>query len=339
MLSDGELSALEVAFDLGGMRETPIHLADGLMNPNWRLSTGRGQFALKRVIDVPVEIARRNLHVIGLLAREGIPVCAPVPSTSGDLVVEVGEHGYSLFPWVAGNHVRGTALTLTQAEELGALLGRIHRSLNMLPGEAGLPGLPPKVRASVEAPETALAEADRFACIIRAKNTADAFDERVLEFVEQRKVLVNKYAGTRPPDDAPQGPLGWTHGDYHHLNMIWRDGQVAAVLDWDRIRVQPLAAEVTRSAMLLFALDVGPLDLRRVTAFVSGYRRESPVTVAELADAVERLWWTRMCDFWQLVFHYDRCNHTTDHLFFSATALLHWWSDHRQEVQAAFAVA
>lgn len=44
-----------------------------------------------------------------------------------------------------------------------------------------------------------------------------------------------------------------------------------------------------------------------------------------------------MCDYWQLEFHYDRGDHSCDHLFLSASRFLDWWIEHLDEVQNAFA--
>ncbi|MFE3198508.1 phosphotransferase [Embleya sp. NPDC059237] len=335
-LLDGDRQVLIHAFDLGAIHRT-AHLAEGLMNRNWLIDTDAGRFVLKQVLDVPFATARRNLAVLARLDADGIPACPAVPSAEEELVVGIGDRGYSLFPWVEGTHRHGTTLDAERATELGALLGRIHRALNEANVAAALPAKPDSVGAAAESPWDAVAEADRLLGVVAALPEPSAFDRRVVELLEQRKVLIEKYAVSRPGDDLPLGPFGWVHGDFQHLNVLWGDEGVVAVLDWDRIRVKPFGEEVARSATLLFGRESGELDLERVAAFVAGYRSVVPIGVAELADAVERLWWKRMCDFWQLVFHYDRANHTTDHLFFSATDFLHWWTAHRDEVQAAFA--
>ena len=76
----------------------------------------------------------------------------------------------------------------------------------------------------------------------------------------QRKLLLEKYGHLRPQSDVPTGPFGWTHGDFQHLNVIWSGEDVAAVIDWDRIRVRMWGEEVARSATLLFGHDDGWLD-------------------------------------------------------------------------------
>ncbi|MFD8559678.1 phosphotransferase [Streptosporangium canum] len=335
-----DLPLLVEAFRLGEV-QAPRYLADGLMNRNWRIDAERGTFALKLIMDVALPTARRNLRILAALAADdgGVPVCSPVESISGDVAVEIDGRGYCLLPWAQGAHLRGTELSLNQAADLGALLGRIHRRLNRLGPETGVLEMPAAVRATVTEPVAAMTKADRYLNIITALDAPQPFDLAAAELLEQRKILIEKYGSRRPAGEVPKGPFGWTHGDVQHRNVLWMDGQVTAVLDWDRIRVWPFGEEVARTAAVQFGTECGQLDLERVAAFVSGYCTVIELTQQDLADAVERLWWTRMSEFWTLDFHYDRGDHGPDELFFSGEQLLSWWSSQRAEVQAAFAAA
>lgn len=133
----------------------------------------------------------------------------------------------------------------------------------------------------------------------------------------------------------------------HHLNILWsttRPDEVAGVLDWDRLRLQPLAWELARAGNLLFGKENGEghwvMDLRRIAAFSAAYRAIRPLTAEQVGDAVHRLWWSRLCDdFWHLERHYTQQDESSDHLFLSACGLLSWWSDHRDEVSYAFTMA
>jgi hypothetical protein len=77
--------------------------------------------------------------------------------------------------------------------------------------------------------------------------------------------------------------------------------------------------------------------LDRVAAFVTGYRSVRLLSEADLADAVDRLWWKRMPDYWIFELHYDRGDHGPDPLMVPSEELLAWWTDHRDQVQQAFA--
>jgi len=72
---------------------------------------------------------------------------------------------------------------------------------------------------------------------------------------------------------------------------------------------------------------------------VAGYLNGVAMSEDALLDAVDRLWWKRMCDYWHLEFHYDHGDHECDHLFLSASRFLVWWTERREEVRAAFVPA
>jgi hypothetical protein len=60
------------AFRLGAVTRVQTVLA-GLMNRNWRVSTDRGVWAVKEILDVTVEQARRQHRAAAALADRGLP--------------------------------------------------------------------------------------------------------------------------------------------------------------------------------------------------------------------------------------------------------------------------
>ncbi|MDG4856702.1 phosphotransferase [Streptomyces sp. T-3] len=329
------LAALASAFGFGEVLERR-YLADGLMNANWRLETAAGAFALKRVTDVPLDRLGRNLGVLAALADDGIPVSAPVATTAGPPVAEVGDGIWCLFPWVAGSHVRGIDLSSPQVNSLGAHLGRLHRSLGRVCDRGLLPGVPDAVTADVTTPARAVEKSRRLSAAVTAQTPHSAFDTSAAAALDHRRALITKHADQRPQHAAPEGAHGWTHGDFQYRNLLWEGEELAAVLDWDRVGVRPYAEEVVRTAQVQFGVD-GVFDLDRVAAFVDGYRSVMPLEPSALVDGARRLWWKRMTDFWQLEFHYDRSDFSCDDLFTADEALLCWWTDRLDQVEDAFA--
>ncbi|MFF7081249.1 phosphotransferase [Streptomyces lavendulae] len=325
------LPSLSDAFGLGAVSDRRF-LAHGLMNRNWRLATAAGVFALKEITDVPLPKVRRNLAVLVDLAREGIPVPAPLSAANGDLVAEVGGHGYCVLPWVDGEHLQGTDLPLDQVRDLGALLGRLHEGLRRH-GPGPVPEQAPvaKVRDVTEADRAAAGLLSR----LPSAPVTD-FDKAAAEALYDRRRLLARYADARPDGEVAAGPYGWTHGDFQYRNLLRRDGRVVAVLDWDRLGVRPYGEEVARTAQVQFGVG-GAFDLDRVAAFCSGYRSVVDLSEGDLADAVKRLWWKRLTDFWQLEFYLDRQDPTFGEMFLTDEALLNWWTDRADQVQAAYA--
>lgn len=330
---DGHLvSGIAQAFGLGNVGSVS-YLATGLMNRNWKITTQAGEFALKQIIDVPVPTARRNLRVLDALYKAGVPACAPMLTPGGDPVVEIDERGYCVLRWLDGSHPEGPDLTLAQAHQLGTVVGRIHHALNHLDPALGLAPATTGPTGRVVQPDEAIAEARRYKVL--AKEAGGPFDQTVVDLIDQRIGLIEKYAAHRPAKNQVTGPYGWTHGDLQYRNIIWRDDRIGAVIDWDRIRVRPFAEEIARTATIQFGTPDG-LDLELVSAFVAGYRTVVSIDEAALADGVHRLWWKRMSDFWHLDFHYDRGDYGCDDLFLSGEEVLHWWTSRLDEVQDAF---
>ena len=193
-----DLPSLAAVYRLAPVR-TWTRLPHGMMNPNWRLETDSGPLVLKRVMDVSLDKARRNLSAPMLLAEAGIPVCAPKRTSGGDVVAEVGDRGYCLFAWVDGEHVTGHSLPLGQVADLGRLTGRLHVALRDVAVTAGWPAVPSEVRAKVCAPQAALAEAERFLGITGSMARPDRFDLEAARWLEVRRVLIDKYAWLRQP--------------------------------------------------------------------------------------------------------------------------------------------
>jgi homoserine kinase type II len=318
-------------FGLGEPTEVR-RVAEGLMNRNWQVITPGGTVAVKQVADASAGAVRAQHAAVIALAGAGLPVPAPVAGPGGVTLLEHPAGLFAVLPWAAGTHRSGLSLSHGECRVLGALLGNLHRAL-----ASALSPAPDKATAQVTEVAAARERIGRYLDLAGRPQPPDDFDRLAMRRLRERAGLLEELAHLRPAGQVPAGPAGWTHGDFHDLQVLWDDGQVSAVLDWDRLGVRPLAAEVVRSGTLLFGCgDSRGLDTGRVAAFTCGYREVVPLADADLADAAHRLWWERLCDCWQLKWHYERGDHSCDHLFASAAALLEWWCAHRSEVSGAF---
>lgn len=330
-----DLPALAAQYGLGRLRDWSF-LLHGLMNPNWRIEADAGAFALKRLVDVSPEKAVRQLEMPRALAAVGIPACAARPADDGSLVVWGNDdRAYALFDWASGEHVPGWELSVDQAAHLGDLLGRLHDAMEQAAMSAGWPPAAEIVRAKVAELETALAEAHRFLKLIAGLSERDEFDAGAQQDLEQRLAMLHEHAWRRPTDDLPLGPCGWTHGDVQYRNLLWSEGRVSAVLDWDRVGVRALAEEVARTVAVQFAREDGVMDLQRAAAFVEAYRSVVPLKDEHLVDASRRLWWRWLTDLWPLSWHYERGDRSCDALWSGQARLLAWWCGHVEDVELA----
>ncbi|MGW0823894.1 phosphotransferase [Streptomyces sp. NPDC002845] len=304
----------------------------GLLNRGYRLATTRGRYFLKHHFDPetadPAAIDRQH-RATRRLADLGVPVAPALAGRDGRTVAVVGGHAYALHPWIDGRHRHGGQLTTAQCGRLGALLGAVHAGLERV--------MPPQARAAVR-PESA-DPADTFALIdelltrVRRHRPPDAFDELARHRLLERRTLLEQHTDRRPPRG---GSVGWVHGDFHPFNVLYKGGAPAAIVDWDRLGVQPRAEEAVRAAVIFFVRPVGTLDLPKARAYARAYRRTAGASPSELAAAVHRVWWERLNDFWMLRWHYERGDTRADPQFPASSALVVWWTREYDAVCEAF---
>ncbi|MFF0568179.1 phosphotransferase [Streptomyces sp. NPDC004041] len=320
-------------------------ITKGLLNHGYRVSTTSGSYFLKHHLDKKhlddtsgerAAIVRQH-RATQRLQSLGVPVVPPLADTRGDTVTVIGEHCYALHPWVDGLHRVGAQLTLAQSRRLGTLLGTVHTGLEQV--MAPRDGPPSRTgHRSADAADT-FALIDDLLAAARGedgRNTPrDAFDELAVHRLVERRALLEQHAHRRPP--TPEGPAtGWVHGDFHPLNLLYRGADPVAIVDWDRLDVQPRAEEAVRAAAIFFVRPAGELDLAKVRAYARAYRRAAGAGAGELAAAVHRVWWERLNDFWILRWRYRLDDRRADPQFPAVSALAVWWTRAYEAVCAAF---
>ncbi|MGP3637346.1 phosphotransferase [Streptomyces sp. 24-1644] len=316
-------------------------LTKGLLNHGYRVSTTRGAYFLKHHLDKHhlddatgdrATIVRQH-RATQRLQSLGVPVAPPLTDTEGDTVTVIEGRCYALHPWVDGLHRVGAELTTAQSRRLGALLGAVHTGLEQVMGPGS--GLPPRPGHGSPDPADTFELIDELLAAARGLRPRDAFDELAVHRLVERRALLEQHAHRRPP--TPDGPAtGWVHGDFHPLNLLYRGADPVAIVDWDRLGVQPRAEEAVRAAAIFFVRPAGELDLEKVRAYARAYRRAAGAGAAELAAAVHRVWWERLNDFWILRWRYRLHDRRADPQFPAVSALAVWWTREYEAVGEAF---
>ncbi|MEV0536183.1 phosphotransferase [Kitasatospora sp. NPDC050463] len=311
-------------------------VAEGLLNRGYRVTTEAGTYFLKCYVDAATahrgSIAEHHRAMAALDAL-GLPVAPPLACAERSVTVDAfGGRLFALFPWVDGRHRHGSDLSLPQCDALGALLGRLHGALDdvcaPVPQPAGYRSADPLDSARL---------ARELRLSARGHRPYGELDALVEQRLTERLDLLAEYAHRRPaPQAAP--PTGWTHGDFHGLNLLHEGDRIAAVLDWDKLGPQPRAEEAVRAATLVFNdRTSGALDLVRVRHYSQAYRATGAATAEHLAAAAHRVWWERLNDFWMLQWRYQRADHRADPLYPASAGQLAWWCQEYEQVLDAFA--
>ncbi|MFE7381698.1 phosphotransferase [Streptomyces zhihengii] len=307
-------------------------VALGLLNRGYCLATTRGAYFLKHHLDGDHDAIARQHRATRRLHALGVPVAPPVEDTAGSTVAVIGGRCYALHPWIDGRHRDGAQLTAGQSRRLGSLLGTVHTRLAQVMDPAERPE-GPDAYAGAD-PEETFTLIESLLRLARAARPRDSFDTLAEHRLLQRRALLEEHADRRPP---PGRAGGWVHGDFHPLNLLYRGAEPAAIVDWDRLGVQPRAEEAVRAAAIFFVQPAGQLDLPKVRAYARAYRRAAGADAAEMAAAAHRVWWERLNDFWILRWRYELDDRRADPQFPAVSALVVWWTREYDAVRDAFA--
>lgn len=163
----------------------------------------------------PADIPRQA-RLLASLHEAGVPVPA-VLAASDEPVVD--GRPYFLLEKVDGVRIEGVADTMPASDIAGAAIDALHR----------LEAVPPRETPLAEEPPMPLeGEIDRWTWLL---------DRSPEELTGRAPSVAGRLRATRPEEREPV----LVHGDYHYGNMLFREGRVAALLDWEIAQVgQPL---------------------------------------------------------------------------------------------------
>jgi aminoglycoside phosphotransferase (APT) family kinase protein len=163
----------------------------------------------------PADIPRQG-RLMAALHRRGLPVPA-VLAMSDQPVVD--GRPYYLLEAVEGERIERVAGTVPD-ERLAAAAVDVLKRLQAVPVEA--------TGIGEEPPATLDLEIGRWTWLM---------DRAPEELTGRAPTVAARLRETRPPE----GPPVLVHGDYHYGNMLFREGRVTALLDWEIAELgQPL---------------------------------------------------------------------------------------------------
>ncbi|HEX6350712.1 MAG TPA: phosphotransferase family protein [Candidatus Dormibacteraeota bacterium] len=163
----------------------------------------------------PADIPRQG-RLMRALCEAGLPVPA-ILAMSDEPVVD--GRPFVLMARIDGARIEGIVGSVPDRQLAGSAVEVLKR-LHALPLErTGIGG---------EEPQPLEAEMMRWAWLM---------ERAPAELTQRAPLLGGRLAETRP---APQSPT-LVHGDYHYGNMLFREGRVVGVLDWEIAQIgQPL---------------------------------------------------------------------------------------------------
>lgn len=279
-----ELAMVLSHYDLDvitSIREFPL---GSRRSPKLRIASRSGEVLLKRRAPSrsdPFRVAFAH-ELLVALARSGYPVARLIGTREdNNSLLQLHNRTYELFEFIHGQRPVADRET---AKVSGTALGWFHRATagftsEFEPAHGTYHNV--DIKASIEQLPGAVMKAEPSADVDTLRRWANYLHESYID--ASRRV----------------GDLGFAdwqnvvvHGDWHPGNMLLRDDEVAAVLDFDSARFAPRIIDVANAA-LQFSMRTGPVEdpakwpegvsHHRIRGLLDGYdsTAENPLSPAE----------------------------------------------------------
>jgi aminoglycoside phosphotransferase (APT) family kinase protein len=202
----------------------------GINSNNFRLHTSSGIFLLKRWSEkATYKNLQSILAIMNWLASLKLPVPQPIELYKSNFLIKSNSRFWSVFPFIEGKYFSGIGNELFAAAET---TGRIMQSLSILP----------KSLMPMEAPRQMTNSDGK----ILYKFKERSGDWEVMLGKEQAEllalwwpVLIEEWRKINSMN-LESGPIQAAHFDLHPHNILTREGQIVAVLDFEDCKVMPV---------------------------------------------------------------------------------------------------
>lgn len=239
-----ELAIVLSRYDTGVINAIHRFKRGSMQSPKVLVRAARGDFILKRRAPDRGDARRVAFaHRVQMhLADRRFPLPRLVRSRpDGQTLVVLEGRMYEMFEFIPGERYDQSLATTDSA---GRALASLHLALaDFVPGDDAPTGTyhnADGVRSNLDAAASHLGPGEREA-VSRLRATYEDASLRA----EERGIA--------------SWPVQVVHGDWHPGNMLFRQGAVAAIIDYDTVRVAPRAVDVANGA-LQFSLMRGPDD-------------------------------------------------------------------------------
>lgn len=270
------------AFGLAGANQRLF--ADGNVNRHWRVEATARTVVVRRY-GVPRGMASIawEQQLMAFAAAKGWPAPVAEPCLPGAIAFEFEGRAWTCHRFLEGE--AGPGETPASRRIMGRLLGRLHKDLSgfEVGGQRPAFGKTWELDVMVEA-----AGAGSFNALLAAFGRE--FPELAATIRRQRYRNLRELSRLHYPDLADH-PI---HGDFSPRNLLFKDGQLTGLLDFDFARQD---ARLCDLAPLLMPFQ--PLEPRLAAALFDGYQSVRRLSEAEwdLLPALVRaslLWWVAL---------------------------------------------
>lgn len=259
------LQRLSQYFDLGAMRAPPLAIAGGKLHQVWRLSTEKGDYALKR-LDINtspavVVLYRETQKIARQFQQHNIPVVT-AHRHKGNPVCILDDNYFMLFDWLDGEKIAPQKAMPLHAAKMGALLAQLHH-----------------VNLSAASFNTSILNDEFCDHAFSSKKWQDLVARAVV-----RKIThAAKLAATLPlilevceqAEQATQllkSQRIISHRDASPNNVIWHNHYSPIIIDWELAGLIHPTVDLLGGAFDWSIVTADEVSLERFKAFISAYQ-------------------------------------------------------------------
>lgn len=281
-----ELAVVLSHYDLGVLESITDFPRGSSKSPKVGIVCERGKFLLKRRSTARAHPERVHLahRVQNLLAAARFPLPRLIPTRDGTTtIVQIRDHLYELFEFIAGHPFEQT---VEETRAGGETLAWFHQITAPIPKVDELP----LARGDYH---DATGIRTGLCAIGGSLKSHDSFAGQEVELEQLTAHLLadyDKWCELANQRGATTGPYHLIHADWHPGNLLFRQGKVIAVVDYDSLRLSRRIIDIANGALQFSILAGGdPVswpdhpDQDRYRAFLTGYETRWPLTPQERA--------------------------------------------------------
>jgi homoserine kinase type II len=254
-LSDADARKVGARFDLAVCRARGIMA--GSVNSNFELGLDDGSKVFARVYEEQTaDAARDEATFLEHLASQGVPTPKPLRARDGGFLAEHQGKPVALFPWIEGEMLCQKRIDAAAAHKAGEALARVHVA------GASFEGKPSRFGA----PELAL-RLESIAC--RGDLPVD-----IAALLPGLAARLARHSNRAIVND------GMIHGDLFRDNVLWKDGRIEALLDFESASLGSYPFDLMVTALAFCTFDRFETPIAR--AMIEGYTSVRPLTTGEI---------------------------------------------------------
>lgn len=223
------------------------------------------------------EDIEREALLLEHLSRCGVPTARFIPTRRGGFVLTNENHPLALQEYIEGEAYTYDAFPHTALPSLARMLGTIHQALKdyPLPADMGTNWL------KDYSPDEAAVFYDKL-MLLAGSQADDRNILRLLGDLQYKKELAYRCEDYKQYFEGIT--YGGAHGDYQGCQVIGKDGEIRAVIDFSSARVLPLSWEIMRSFVQSgdVSRQTATVDCETLCDYVREYLKVAPLTRRDL---------------------------------------------------------